>query len=255
MPTPAKLLGYGDRGERVKVLQRLINANQYYKPRRALVVDGQLGTLTCAAIQQAKYRLGYESADIHPVAGQPLFDYLSEEAPLPGEYRARRKARLAKIAAAQGSERALRLRALAIIKGELGTLERPNNSNHIKYNDWWGWGNVAYCMIFVAWSWVKAGSKAFVKGSRWAGCREMLADAKAGGHGIHLTNDPDPGCPGVIDLYGDARPDHAITFVKDNGNGTCETYEGNTSKEGTYIQGVWKKDRLLRDAWWFVIEH
>ena len=139
------------------------------------MVDGELGTLTCAAIQQAKHRLGYQSDDIEPVAGDMLFEYLSEERPLPGEYRARRKARLAKIAAAQGTEKALRLRALAIIKGELGTLETPNNSNHIKYNDWWGWGNVAYCMIFVAWSWVKAGSKAFVKGSRWAGCRSRCS--------------------------------------------------------------------------------
>jgi len=248
------MLKYGDSGERVKALQRLLNANQYYKPRRALVVDGQLGTLTCAAIQQAKYHLGYQNDDIEPIAGDMLFEYLDETRPLPGEYRARRNARLAKIAAAQGSEKALRLRALGIIKGELGTLETPNNSNHIKYNDWWGWGNVAYCMIFVAWSWVKAGSKAFVKGSRWAGCREMLDDAKAGGHGIHLTSDPDPGCPGVVNIYGDARPDHAITFVKDNGDGTAQTYEGNTSKDGTYIQGVFKKDRLLRDCWWFVVE-
>ena len=94
----ADMLKYGDSGERVRALQRLLNANQYYKPRRALVVDGQLGTLTCAAIQQAKYRLGYQKDDIEPIAGDMLFEYLSEERPLPGEYRARRKARLAKIA-------------------------------------------------------------------------------------------------------------------------------------------------------------
>ena len=254
---PTKLLGYGDRGERVKALQRLLNHNQYYKPRRALVVNGELGTLTCAAIQQAKYRLGYQSDDIEPVAGDALFDYLSEERPLPGEYRARRKARLAKIKAkeqAQSSETKMRLRALTIIKGELGTLERPNNSNHIKYNDWWGWGPVPYCMIGVTWSWIRALSKAFVKGSRWAGCREMLADAKSGGHGIHLTHDPDPGCPGVVDLNGDCSPDHAITFGKDNGDGTATTYEFNTVKTNTYIQGVFNKTRPLRDCWWFEVE-
>jgi len=250
----ADMLKYGDKGPRVKRLQGLLNLNDYFKPRRRLTLDGRFGTLTAAAVQQAKYHLGYQNDDIEPIAGDMLFEYLDETRPLPGEYRARRNARLAKIAAAQGSEKALRLRALGIIKGELGTLETPNNSNHIKYNDWWGWGNVAYCMIFVAWSWVKAGSKAFAKGSRWAGCREMLDDAKAGGHGIHLTSDPDPGCPGVVNLYGDARPDHAITFVRDNGDGTAQTYEGNTSKDGTYIQGVWKKDRLLRDCWWFVVE-
>jgi peptidoglycan hydrolase-like protein with peptidoglycan-binding domain len=254
MPAPAKLLGYGDKGPRVKELQRLINNNPYYKPRRALVEDGELGPVTCSAIMQAKHFIGYQIDDKEPVAGEMLFEYLSQERPLPAEYRARRTARLAKAKAARSGEKARRLRALAIIKGELGTLERPNNSNHIKYNDFWGWGAVPYCMIFIAWAWLKAGSTAFVKGSRWAGCREMLADAKAGGHGIHLTNDPDPGCPGVVDIYGDARPDHAITFVRDNGNGTCETFEANTSKDGTYIQGVWNKTRLLRDCWWFEVE-
>ena len=34
---------------------------------------------------------------------------------------------------------------------------------------------------------------------------------------------PDPGCPGVIDFDGHCDPDHAITFVRDNGDGTCET--------------------------------
>jgi hypothetical protein len=98
------------------------------------------------------------------------------------------------------------------------------------------------------------GSKAFIKGSRWAGCREMLADAKAGGHGIHLTDEPTPGCPGVVNIYGDARVDHAITFIKDLGNGYCETLEANTSKDSTYIQGVWNKKRLLRDCFWFEVE-
>ena len=126
------------------------------------------------------------------------------------------------------------------------------NSNHIKYNTWWGWGPVPYCVIGISWAWVKAGSKAFVKGSRWAGCREMLADAKAGGHGIHLTHDPDPGCPGVVDLNGDASPDHAITFVKNNGNGTCTTVEFNTQKG--YIGGVWNSVRPLRSCWWFEVE-
>jgi len=251
------ILTYGSKGPRVKELQRLLNDNAYFKPRRPLVADGEFGTLTSAAVQRAKRRLGYLAENVEPVAGERLFKYLDGSEKITPEMMERRKARLAAIEKAkheQSSETKMRLRALAIVKGELGTLETPNNSNHVRYNTWWGWGNVAYCMIFVAWSWVKAGSKAFVKGSRWAGCREMLADAKAGGHGIHLTNDPDPGCPGVVNLYGDARPDHAITFVRDNGDGTCETYEGNTSKDGTYIQGVWNKTRLLRDAWWFSIE-
>ncbi|HEY5472691.1 MAG TPA: hypothetical protein VIK32_05810 [Candidatus Limnocylindrales bacterium] len=141
---------------------------------------------------------------------------------------------------------------LGIIKGEIGTREQGENA--IKHAKWWGWGAVAHFVISVSWSWVKAGSTAFKKGARWAGCQQMLACAKAGGHGIHLTNVHDPGCPGVVDIYGDASPDHAITFVKDNGDGTCETYEFNTSKDGTYLEGVWRKDRPLRNCWWFKVE-
>ena len=58
----------------------------------------------------------------------------------------------------------MRLRALAIIKGELGTMEAGGHCNVIKYNAWWGWGAVAYCVIGIAWAWVKAGSKAFKQG-------------------------------------------------------------------------------------------
>ena len=250
-------LKYGDTGPRVKALQRQLNVNAYRKPRRLLVIDSQFGPLTSAAVQQTKYWCGYPKEDIQPIAGSELHGYLSGEVPLPGDYRDRRKLRIEKRDAERDKMTAqdrMRLRALAIIKGELGTLERPSNSNHIKYNDWWGWGPVPYCMIGITWAWVKALSKAFVKGSRWAGCREMLADAKAGGHGIHLTHDPDPGCPGVVDLNGDASPDHAITFVKNNGDGTGQTYEFNTSKDNTYIQGVFNKTRLLRDCWWFEVE-
>ena len=250
-------LKYGDKGPRVKQLQQLLNRNPYHKMRKDLVLDGEFGPLTAAAIQQTKYWLGYAKEDIEPIAGDELNRYLHGD-PLPADHDSRRKLRQKK----REDEREkqtdvdkMRLRALAIVKGELGELERPSNSNHIKYNDWWGWGAVPYCMIGVTWSWIKAGSKAFVKGSRWAGCREMLADAKAGGHGIHLTHDPDPGCPGVVDLDGDASPDHAITFVKNNGDGTATTYEFNTTKTGTYIQGVFNKTRPMRSCWWFEIEY
>lgn len=251
---PAKLLNYGDRGERVKTFQRLINNNAYFKPRRKLKVDGDMRTLTCGAVQQAKHRLGYPRKDIRPVAGQPVFDYLSGKRKLPDAYRARRKARLAKVAAvrqAQSAQTKMRLKVLATIKDELGTRE---HNNHIKYNTWWGWGAVPYCVIGISWAWVKAGSKAFARGSRWAGTDLMLSDAKAGRNSIHITSDPDPGCPGVIDFNGRSDPDHAITFLHDNGNGTCTTYEFNTSKDGTYIEGVWVKDRPLRNCWWFEVE-
>lgn len=253
----AEWLKYGSKGNKVKALQILLNDNRYHKLRRRLIVDGEFGPLTSAAVQEMKFWLGYAKEAIDPVAGDLLFRILEDKIPLDGEKLLRRKRRQEERDAKKKEQTAMdrmRLRVLARIKGELGTLERPNNSNHIKYNDYWGWGAVAYCMIGISWAWLMEKSKAFVKGSQWAGCREMLADAKRGGHGIHLTHDPDPGCPGVVDLDGDCSPDHAITYVSDAGGGYANTYEFNTSKDGTYIQGVWNKHRRMADCWWFVVE-
>lgn len=243
--------------ERVRNFQHLLNNNSYRRLRKPLVEDGDWGPLTSAATQDCKYWLGYPKEELKPIAGKEILGYLTEEVALPGDYQDRRKLRIEKRDRERDKQTGvdrMRLRVLKRIKGELGTLETPNNSNHIRYNDYWGWGPVPYCMIGVSWSWLMEGSKAFVKGSRWAGCREMLADAQAGGHGIHLTHDPDPGCPGVVNIYGDARPDHAVTFVRALPNGLCETYEFNTSKDSSYIQGVWSKTRRMADCWWFEVE-
>jgi len=244
-------LKYGDKGAAVKQLQRLLNHNAYHKMRTDLVLDGEFGPLTSGAVQETKYWLGYPKEELKPIAGDQLNRLLHGE-PLPADYDSRRKLRQKKREDekdAQTDMDKMRLRVLGIIKGELGTLERPNHSNNIKYTDYWGWGNVAYCVIGMSWAWIKAGSTAFVKGSRWAGCREMLAAAKQGGYGICLTHDPDPGCPGVIDFNGDASPDHCITFVKNNGDGTCQTFEFNSSRNG--VEGVWNQTRPLRSCWWF----
>ena len=98
-----------------------------------------------------KRRIGYPPDALDPdardqVAGQSLIDLLIGTRKLPLAYRARRaracrdRARPARPPSAQTK---MRLRALAIIKGELGTMEAGGHSNVIKYNTWWGWGAVA----------------------------------------------------------------------------------------------------------------
>ena len=89
------LLEYGSRGARVKELQRLLNVNPFYKPARKLVIDGDMRTLTCAAVQQAKHRLGYPAENVTPVAGQALFDYLAKNKPMPAAYLANMASRAA----------------------------------------------------------------------------------------------------------------------------------------------------------------
>jgi hypothetical protein len=255
----AKYLRYGDKGEGVKRVQRLVNKNPYYKPRRKLEIDGDWGPLTSGGVQSCKRYAGYPPNDIQPIAGGAFVAYMSGARQLTDRMKKRRAVVLRERKEREkqmSGRRGLRLRALKIIKDEIGTMEQPINSNHIKYNNWWGWGAVAYCVIGLSWAWVKAGSKAFVRGSRWAGCRQMLAAAKAGGHGIHLTSDPVRGCPGVVDFNGDALPDHAITFIKykfGTGKRIAITAEFNTTKNG--VGGVWSSKRLVKDCWWFNVEH
>jgi len=253
----ADFLKYGDKGPRVKELQKLLNSNRYRKPKRLLAVDGEFGPRTAAAVQGTKFWCGYKKEDIKPIAGEFLLNILTNKIPLPPDNAQKRSERLQNVLDNQKAQTEIdkmRLRALGIIKDELGEMERPNHSNKIKYTDWWGWGPCAYCVIGVSWAWVKAGSKSFVKGQRWANTDAMLEDAQDGKNGLHLTSEPDPGCPGVIDFEGHSNPDHCITFVKDNGNGTCETYEFNTTKDGTNIEGVWTKDRPLNQCWFFEVE-
>lgn len=248
-------LQYGDKGPKVKELQKLLNNNKYFHPKKKIVVDGKFGSLTAGLVQRTKYFLGYVKDDIHPVAGDHLLGILTNKITLSAEEKQRRAVRLKQYEERQKQateQDRRRIRALGIIKEELGTMEAPINSNHIKYTTWWGWGPCAYCVIGISWAWVKAGSKAFVRGSRWASTDVMLNDAKMGHNGIHLTHDPDPGDPGVIDFDGHANPDHAITFIKDNRNGTCQTYEFNTTKNG--IGGVWNQNRQYKNCWWFEVE-
>jgi hypothetical protein len=259
----ARYLSYGDRGPQVKRLQRALNDNPYYKPKPLLKVDGEMKVHTCSAVQDAKFRIGYPKEHLDPdardqIAGDLLLSLLEGRTKLPPEYVRRRKARLAaakKRSRILSKQTLMRRRALRIIKGEIGTMERGGNTNRIKYNDWWGWGPVAYCVIGISWSWVKAGSTAFKKGSRWAGTDVMLADAKAGRNGIHLTSSPRAGCPGVIDFNGKSDPDHAITFVKwaNREKTLVATAEFNTTSSGG-VAGVWYKTRPAWQCWWFEIE-
>ena len=248
-------LKYGSKGPQVEHLQRLLNDNQFHRFARVLAIDGQMGTMTCAAVQAAKFWLGYDRGQMKPIAGDALLGWLSGKVPLTADMASRRKERVAREIADHGeatSRRDLRLRALEIIKGELGTIEHGDNV--IKYNTWWGWGAVAYCVIGIAWSWVKAGSKAFKKGVRWANTDAMLEDAKNGRNGLHLTHEPLPGCPGVIDWDGHSNPDHGITFVKDNGDGTASTIEFNRAGGPRGLEGVWRQRDPLAQTWWFVVE-
>jgi hypothetical protein len=120
--------------------------------------------------------------------------------------------------------------ALRAAIGELGYKESPSGSNANKYGSWYGANYQPWCAMFVTWCYETAGpSDAFVKGSRWAYCPYVVADARAGRYGLKTTDDPIPGDLVVYDWSWDTVYDHIGLFEKWLGGGDFSAIEGNTS--------------------------
>ena len=128
------------------------------------------------------------------------------------------------------SQGTLRQAALTIAIGELGTTENPSGSNNNKYGQWYGVNYEPWCAIFDTWCFEMAGdSPSFVKGSRYAYCPYVVADARANRYGLSTTDDPIPGDLVVYDWAYDTVYDHIGIFEKDLGGGNFNAIEGNTS--------------------------
>lgn len=249
---PTLLLRYGSRGRQVRELQRLLNRNRYYKPRPRLVVDGVYGPRTASCVQAAKRRLGYEPDECLPVAGRRFLDYLSGATPLTAEMRKRRRLRLARLAEL-ARLRSLRVKALALARDDIGTVEGPGNA--VKYNKWWCGGSNdggAYCVRACSFWYAGAGSSAVVRGSRWQNTDAMLADAASHRNGLRLVHQPLPGDVMLIDFDGHTDPDHAGLVERVRG-GVVDTVEANaTLADGR--QGVGRHTRAVRNCWFVRVE-
>ena len=124
----------------------------------------------------------------------------------------------------------LRGEALKLAVAELGTTENPPESNNNKYGSWYGVNYQPWCAIFCTWCFEHAGdSPSFVKGSRYAYCPYVVADARANRYGLSTTDDPIPGDLVVYDWAYDTVYDHIGIFEKDLGGGNFQAIEGNTS--------------------------
>lgn len=115
---------------------------------------------------------------------------------------------------------------LNIIRAQVGTKENPPNSNKVKYNN----NNGQYwCGYFVDWCakqvklnmpscvYTPAGVAGFQGKGLWAN----PAKAK-----------PQPLWVAFMDFPGGDRVDHVGWVIKDNGDGTVTTIEGNTTPDG-----------------------
>lgn len=115
-----------------------------------------------------------------------------------------------------------------IARAEVGYVESPPNSNKTKYGKWFGFDGVAWCGMFVSYCYHHAGfplgNIGFSKG--FAGCQTAYAyflKTK------EITMTPKEGDIVLFDWNGDKRFDHTGIFICDNGNGTFNSIEGNTS--------------------------
>lgn len=188
-------------------------------------VDGTFGPATGRACVRAKYRLGYPEGDLDPIYGDKLHGYLGGKA-VPATYRARAKAR-----AAAAEKPPLREKALAKLTARLGDKEAPAGSNRIGWASEW-YGIIGpWCAMAVTRSYVDAGSKTFLKGSRYAYCPFIFHDARFGLNGLQVTADPLPGDLVLYDWQGDGTADHVGLFEKwvDRPDGIFHAIEGNTA--------------------------
>jgi len=119
---------------------------------------------------------------------------------------------------------------IEIAKKEVGTIEGPKD-NETKYGKWTGMNFQPWCQSFVSWCAFTSGldpkkypkSASTVAASDWFKKNNRWADAR--------NDDPSPGDWIYFDFPEDGvnRISHVGICIKNNGNGTIQVIEGNTS--------------------------
>ena len=128
--------------------------------------------------------------------------------------------------AAKGTVEAI----IEVAKKEIGTIEGPKD-NETKYGAWSGANYQAWCQSFVSWCAFTSGldpkrypkTASTVAASDWFKKNNRWADAR--------NDDPTPGDWIFFDFPEDGvnRISHVGLCIKNNGNGTIQVIEGNTS--------------------------
>jgi hypothetical protein len=121
-------------------------------------------------------------------------------------------------------------RIIEVAKAEVGTIEGPKD-NETKYGKWTGANFLPWCQSFVSWSAFTSGldpkkypkSASTVAASDWFKKNKRWADAR--------NDDPSAGDWIFFDFPDDGvnRISHVGICIKNNGNGTIQVIEGNTS--------------------------
>ncbi len=203
----------------VTAAQKVLKNVGYYNGK----VDGIYGQQTAAATKAAKWDLGYAEKNINGTFGEVLLDFLLEN----------KKSTLLmkRRAGIRHNKSTLGDKALDVATRYIGMSEEPAGSNKVMFSEWYGMIG-PWCAMFVTYCFVKAGSKSFVKGSKYAYCPYLLADAKASRNGLRIIPTTSA-CTGDIVLFDwnkDGTADHVgIVNVAPNKRKTFTSVEGNTS--------------------------
>lgn len=134
-----------------------------------------------------------------------------------------------------------------IAKREIGTTEKPANSNKVKYNTWYYGKTVSgsaypWCAVFLSWVFAKAGAISLI-GGRKSYCPDIENYFKK----IKRWYKKTEGRAGDICLmdFGKNRASHVGIVEKRNADGTYIVIEGNTSVSSNDNGGkVMRRTRL-----------
>jgi hypothetical protein len=206
------------KGPDVRKAQQALKSGGYWVGK----VDGVFGEMTARACTQARYTLGYRMVNVKPVYDKTLHDFLTQKKQTNLLMKQRAKQRV--------SKQPMREQALKIAMSFRGTKESPANSNKVLFSTWYGMIG-PWCAMFITYAYVQAGSKAFKKGSHWAYCPYMLADARAQRNGLTIVpaDKVQPGDIVLFDWQKDGVPDHVGLVIKPPVKGKFTAVEGNTS--------------------------
>lgn len=118
---------------------------------------------------------------------------------------------------------------IAKAQGEVGTKENPPNSNNTKYGEFTGKNGLPWCGSFVMWCANQVGLKMPSVVYTPAG---VIGFQGIGAWANPQTSTPQPGFIAFFDFPGGKATDHVGIVIKDNGDGTVTTVEGNTIPDG-----------------------
>ena len=208
------------KGAEVTAAQSLLKDIGYYSGK----MDGIYGEQTAAATKAAKWDLGYAQKNINSTFDQTLVMFLlgNKKPTLLMQRRA----------SIRHNKSTLGDKALHVASGYIGVSEQPAGSNKVMFSEWYGMTG-PWCLMFVTYCFVKAGSKTFIKGSKYAYCPYLLTDAKASRNGLRVIPKTDVRTGDIVlfDWNRDGTADHVGIVAKPPAKkkATFTTIEGNTS--------------------------